>query len=223
MNLREMEWRTRSLVGVDESAARFTPVDTREAVNDAYMDIVEAQDWSWLRSEQTVDTVADEPRVTVDPPLQAVHGVQRDDGFVLAPRDWIEHRRHGDRDPAKPREYARVDPDTVELWPIPDGVYTLTIAGSMVPAPLVEPTDEPLFDGQYHRAVPLQAAAMLLGRFPDDGAQVLVERLETQAAQVVESMRRRYQLAQDPQMVQMSQGRSRLDPRLGPWRRRGVR
>lgn len=223
MNLAELEWRTRKLVGQRESAVELDPHDTREAVNDAYAEILESHPWRFLRVDETLTTEEGERWYTVDPPLQELELVEREDGRALSQWTPADLRRRGDDldDDGEPWVYALVEPDRLELWPRPDDAYELVLHGRRRVDPLSEEGDEPVWGEQFHRAIPPLAAVLLLQRFPGEESQQLIERYQASASAAVEAMRQRYQLSHDERPIVMGSRRERERMKYVPIRRGG--
>lgn len=222
MNLAELEWRTRKLVGQRESAVELDPHDTRDAVNEAYQEILESHPWRFLRVDDELTTEAGERWYTLDPPLQEVELVEREDGRALAQRTVAAMRRRSDEDAdGEPWAYALAEPDRLELWPRPDDEYLLIVHGRRRVDPLADAEDEPVWGEQFHRAIPPLAAVILLQRFPGEESQQLIERYQSTSSAAVEAMRQRYQLSHSERPIVIGSRRERDRMRYAPIRRGG--
>lgn len=211
LDLEALEERTRRYAGV-EMETLWTPDQVREQVNDAYQEICDVERWTFLNTDATFDTVADEPvyglptavreiytvsvvgrfRETVDGPMES-----SDDGRGIVRRlRPAESDRFTDEPTAgAPEFYAQIDPDTLELWPAPDDVYTVRVRGWLKPAALLNDTDQPIFDDEFHPLVAYLAAYLILIEEGDDTGRI--EDYSERIGNYLTRMRSRYEKTHD--------------------------
>ncbi|MGH3442123.1 MAG: hypothetical protein ACRDUY_08790 [Nitriliruptorales bacterium] len=223
MDLTALRTRVRNLSGVQMT----TILDNAELdtfLNAAYHEFLRREQWPFLRVTATFSTVASTAEYAVPQAAGSIdirdvwEVIVDDDGSVpLRERTEAElDEWYDDDDVDAPREYARIDHDTLRLRPIPDAVYTVTVKGRRVSPSLVLLTDEPLFRAEYHEGLAYLAAAKVLRREGDDSGRADV--YEAEAAAAYRDMVADYMRGHDRQTIIMGGRRSnRIYPRLR-WR-----
>lgn len=201
MNRGQLTWRTRRLAGLSETDDQADPVYLGEVVNEAYLDLCASQDWSFLRVDTTLNTVAGTRSYALPTAVDRLDSVVHDDaedGPLLRPRPGRAHDAVVDEpDQDRPDEYVLRDPNTIELWPTPDAVYTLRLRGFEKPAPLAVDSDTPVFDDRFHPAIPYAAAMAVLEGMPREDGDDRLDRYERRVGRYLGRMWGHYQAQHD--------------------------
>jgi hypothetical protein len=133
-------------------------------INAAYREVHSKQRWPFLEAYDTsLSTIAGVNTVSLatlggSTPWRNLDAVRiQSDGTANSGQDmdYMQPQNMRSRETeysdwsAKPRNWSVID-QTLHLWPIPDGVYTLGIDYIIEPPDLVNPTDTPLLPIPYH-------------------------------------------------------------------------
>ncbi len=208
MNLRELRARVEELVGVVDAHEGTDPGEIDALLNEAYQELAGMFDWSWLRQNQTINTVADTLTYDLSSPVAAAEQVVLPTGGTLMPMSpyELDAIEDDDRAPAgEPTHYVWRDPDTLEVYPTPDAAYALVVRGLIVPTDLTAETDSPVFAATFHPALAYMAAASLTNAVDKEQSA----RHERRASAMVERMWRFYQRAVDKTPMVMGGRRTR--------------
>lgn len=191
MNLRELRAAVEEKVGLADAHDGTDPGEVDDLLNEVYLDVAGEYDWPWLRQTQSVSTVDGTATYDLVAPVVTAEQVMLASGGTLEPMSPYELDAIHDEDRAaegEPARYCWRDPDTLELYPVPDDVYALEIRGLIVPTVLSDETDEPLFADEFHRLLVYMAAAALVNAVDDKQAA----RHEVRARAISDRMWRRY-------------------------------
>lgn len=142
----------------------FTDIDSAtltELLNDAYEDVWGREAWPFRDGQTTENTAAGTATLTLPADFgKAVSLVIDDLALNLIPKrlDELEHQFSGDLTYQGLPMYYYFIGSTLKLYPVPDGVYTVTISYVKSFTPLVNGTDTPALPSN-HRVVLLGALA----------------------------------------------------------------
>src|SRR5690554_402274 len=139
MNLRELRAAVEEKVGLSDAHDGTDPGEVDDLLNEVYLDVAGEHDWPWLRQTQDVATVASTATYDLTSPVVLAEQVKLASGGTLEPMSPYELDAIHAEDRAEEGEPARYcwrDPDTLELYPVPDDVYELEVRGLISPTPL---------------------------------------------------------------------------------------
>lgn len=155
-------------------------------ISDAYTELQQKQDWNWLRSEFSVNTVASDDKYAgtdcTDTRLAATvtrfsKWITRDDSgcsnikaylqstgvsgeYWLTPMSWSEFRytyKTGTQTDGQPQHFT-IDPqNNLRLGPAPDAVYVVSGEYQMSPQTLAADGDTPEMPSQFHELIVYEA------------------------------------------------------------------
>lgn len=194
MDLVALRSRVRSLANVLIEEV-LPEADLDLYINEAYQGLCVSAPWSFRYAEETLATVAGQELYALPGSLVEVSWVSSpDDG----PRRLLRRRRADQlerfpdhrADQAVPWGWANAGDGQLRLFPAPDAVYSLTVAGWTVPAALSAGTDEPVFADEFHPVVAYEAARQVLQREAADDSRA--ERFLAQVGWWVSRMATRY-------------------------------
>lgn len=140
----------------------FTDTDSAtltELLNDSYEDVWGREAWPFREASTTMDTVANTATVTLPADFgKAVSLVIDSLSLNMIPRrlDSLMHLFSGELTQTGIPYYYYFVGDTMKVYPIPDGVYTITISYIKKFTPMVNGTDTPDLPSN-HRVVLLGA------------------------------------------------------------------
>lgn len=206
MDRSELIARTRRLAGV-RMEALWPHRAVAEEVNDAYRETLALADWPFLYVDATVTTVAGTPQVGLPTTMREVTGLRIDGERRLREVTIEELDRLPDPGEDEPQAYAKVDLDTVRLWPTPDKAYTVSVRGWQQGAALATDVDKPLFDAEFHPVVAYAAAIRILQQEGDDTGRL--QHYQQEAGSILARMQKRYLESHDDGMFQMGGRRDR--------------
>lgn len=153
--------------GTDQAAAQL------EWLNTEYRSLGGLRRWKWLEARTTVATVAGTSSYT--PSATDIRNYDRiyvadsagNDTFMeWKPTQWVVERQHRFNqlsDRGIPR-YWSLFAGAIQLYPIPDAVYTLQIDYTKNITPMAAPTDVPLLPEAYDDILVYGAAARAAAR-----------------------------------------------------------
>lgn len=196
MNLRELRARVEELVGLADAHDGTDPGEIDGLLNEAYHEVAGLYDWTWLRQDQTVAVVDGTTTYDLTAPVVYAEQVRLSTGGTLEPMSGYELDAIHDEDrrpDGKPARYCWRDPDTLEVYPTPDGAYTLTVRGIVTVTSLSAESDEPIFAEEFHPALAYMAAASLTNAVDKEQSG----RHGARADAIVQRMWRRYQVDHD--------------------------
>lgn len=161
------------------------------------------QDFSWDTEYNyengTFPTVADTAEYTIaaagTPSWKFLEVMVRDSTGQIIPSD--EQREYA-RNPlwiaqasSVPTRYWMSKPNTVYLFPVPSGVYTITYRGCREAAALSLTTDTPGCPGTYHEGIALRAAILHIEPFMSQSSEMAkLDLYRTQYSGLVKSFRK---------------------------------
>lgn len=222
MNLPELRWRVRRLVGHVDAEQATDPVALDGIINEAHAAVCDVHDWTFLKADVTFTTAAGQAQYGLPSPLVDVESVSYPGaGRLIRPRTPVYVDGFDEApDDGKPDEYVLRDPSTLELVPTPDAVYTVQVRGTKKVLTIVETvsdataeTDAPQFDETYHPAVAYLAAVDLLAEAGDDSDRA--DEYDRRVATFVDRMTRHYQRQHDRAPFVWGGRRSRGRHRVG--------
>lgn len=154
MTLTELIASVRAKSGYPSTDAQITDAAITDFLNDALNAISTERDWPWLETSATLTTVAD--TAAYSPPS----GWVRTRALQVpgsAPMDGAASRFELDSlypstSTGQPQSWV-VSGDQIRLYPIPDGVYSITHIYFRQETQLSSPTDEPLMPAWAHAAI----------------------------------------------------------------------
>lgn len=201
MNLAELEWRTRQLVGTAHTDDGVeAPADAQDAVNDVYLEVADEEPWPWLVDRWTV--LVDGGRADLPADVAKVlHVSLGDDRLEVVPPVAIA----GDEDATGTPDRYALDGRELVLHPVPADTAELELRGVKLAEPLGY-TDEPLFHRTFHPILSFRAAAELLDRAPEEDPRV--DRYRRRAHALLERMRAHYRASYDQQPIVVGGRRS---------------
>jgi len=215
--LSDLRAEVRRRTGVDMPTL-WADVDIDRAIQQANLDLMSQEDWTFLRLATTVATVAATPTVAISAlatPVNEVYGVAIVTGDNRGDLRQVTLRskdsRHEDAvpDAGFPQEYSLSDDRTgLVLYPTPDAVYTLQVRGRKTVADISGlDTNVPVFDAEFHLILALMASVDVLEQEGDDSPRS--ENYIARAENILDRMRRRYQVSHDEARIQMGGRRDR--------------
>lgn len=161
-------------------------------LNDTYWDIASRAPWPFLEKSTTVNTVVGDAELAVPADFdKALRMVIDSLGQRLEPArmDDVTSRFNGNLSMrGLPFLYYFIG-DSVQVYPVPDAVYTVTLRYLAVPAELSNNADTPILPKKHHRAIVLGALVDAY-RMEDDSEQAAIfegqfeKRLQTMAEDV---------------------------------------
>lgn len=188
MNLSELRGRVRRLTGM-RMEALVSDADINQAINESYDHLLSREQWPFCFTEGTVNTVQDASFYDLPVDLRRVYSVHLGDGTRLQPVSPAELE---DTTPqtGTPEVYAVTDDNSLWLYPAPDKVLTVKVAGWRRTPVLAARTDEPIFDREYHAVLAYLASIQLLAEEGDTSDRQ--ERFAGQAGELYGAMRKHY-------------------------------
>jgi hypothetical protein len=190
----------------------LTDQELYDLIGEVYLDVLTVEDWPFLRVEQTVTLVDGQADYDLTSPMRMVTSAVVSDGERLYPVLPSEMERDPADDDGEPVAYARLDENTIRVYPTPDASGTVTMVGWKQPTLLTASGDTPVFEADFHSLLAYEAAARLLIAEGDDSKRA--EGYQREAGAKVEAMRQRYLRLHDSGMVVMG-GRRRRRFRVG--------
>lgn len=188
--------------------------DIDAAIQQAYLDILESEDWTFLNAEETIATVIGTAEYAL-PTLKTVQGVavltggKRGDLRSRSLASMDERHFEDYASNGFPQEYTfNDDRSGIIVHPTPDAVYTLNVRGrALVPSLSGNDANVPIFDAEFHHVISLAAAIDVLEQEGDDSerSQNYLARADT----ILGRMFDRYQLDHDESKIQMGGRRDR--------------
>lgn len=178
MNLAELRWRTRELVGpIADTELETSPDDLDLLLNASERNLLGQRPWRFLESELAVTTVAGQATYTLTPPagseVRRVRGVALTVGGtvrLLRPRPAFALDQRADADDRdEPREYVLTPAGALTLVPTPDAAYSLTVRATLTSARMSADADVPALPEDFHELLAYSAAARVLRRRRADG------------------------------------------------------
>lgn len=174
MNLTTLRDRVRALTGI-----KLTDLRSDEQIdvvlNECYQEVLQISDWPFLRTSTTVTLTSGTDEFTMPTGFQEIHSVTysspqdvqtRMRQTTLNEMDYVEPDEEGD-----PIYYAKVDENTIRIWPAPAHALTLTVRGKESVSNLSAGSDEPVYAEQFHPLIAYRAAARILGEEGDDSGR----------------------------------------------------
>lgn len=141
----------------DTTTARKT-----ELINDAYQDICSREPWPFLEAQATVNTVASTAAIVLPTDFRtAISLVINANSIVLMPKrlDDLTKQFAGNLTQVGIPGYYYFVGNSLRLYPVPDGIYAITLSYISAPAKLVNTGDIPLLPDRHARAILLGAVA----------------------------------------------------------------
>lgn len=214
MNLDKIVWRTRHRVGTAlEDDGKETPGEVSDLVNDAYLELADAESWPWVIDTWTVQTNGQQT-VTLPTDVDKVLHVAipaKDRALTRRPQARLADGPDGGN--GIPAEYALSGSD-LTMRPKPTNDIELEVRGITIPSEL-SGQDEPAFHRTYHPILIYLAAAEFLESRADynNRGQIdpRIEQYRQRANTMLAEMRDHYLTSHDQQPVVIG-GRSHYGP-----------
>jgi hypothetical protein len=202
MNVQQLTERIRRMTGILMDDI-LSDDQILQMINESYVEITGLADWPFLHVEDSV-TVVDGVFQTV-PVFRAVQSVTTGDKRLRETTlDDIERYDQPDDDPFA---YARIDSNRYQVWPTPKNTIHLTVRGVQTPTPLYDPSDEPVFDREFHVVLAYAASSRALAEESDDSGRAQMYMQE--AGGILDRMRVRYLTSHDRAVFRMGGKRTR--------------
>lgn len=202
MNVQQITERVRRMTGILMDDI-LSDDQILQMLNESYVEICGLSDWPFLYVETTVQVV-DGVFQTV-PTFRAVNSVTTGDKRLRETTlDDIERYEAPDDDPFA---YARVDSNRFRVWPTPKTNISVTVRGVQTPDLLYDPSDEPVFDREFHVVLAYAASSRALAEESDDSGRAQMYMQE--AAGILDRMRLRYLTSHDRGVFRMGGKRTR--------------
>jgi hypothetical protein len=202
MNVQHLTDRFRRLTGIRMDDI-LTDDQILQLLNESYVEITGLADWPFLHVEAQA-TVNDGAFQTV-PIFRSIQSVMAGDKRLRETTlDDIERYEQPDDDPFA---YARIDSNRYQVWPTPKNPISVNVRGVQTPDPLYDPSDEPVFDPEFHVVIAYAAASRALAEESDDSGRSQMYMQE--AASILDRMRIRYLTSHDRGIFRMGGKRTR--------------
>jgi hypothetical protein len=209
MNVTDLTDRVRRLTGI-RMPEILSDDQILQLLNESYREIMTLTDWPFLYVEHTA-TINDglfETRPVFRVINSAVVGEHRLRETTL---NDIESY---DEPEADPFAYARVDSNRFRVWPAPANGTQVHLRGVQSPPELYDPSDEPVFDNDYHVVIAYAASSRALAEEADDSGRTQAYMQE--AGAVLDRMRMRYIVTHDKGIFKMG-GKRSMKQRWRTW------
>jgi hypothetical protein len=210
MNVQQLTDRLRRLTGI-----RMTDILSDEQIlqllNEAYRETMGLTDWPFLSVQQDVtvqDGVFDSYYT-----FRVVNSIVGPDGARLRETTLDDLERYDEPD-ADPFAYARIDERRYKIWPKPADGTVYSVRGVQTPELLYDPSDEPVFDSEFHVVLAYAAASRALAEESDDSGRSQLYMQE--ASGILDRMRLRYLTAHDRGIFRIG-GKSSKNYRWRAW------
>jgi hypothetical protein len=202
MNVAELTDRVRRLTGI-RMPDILSDDQILQMLNESYDEIMGLADWPFLYVEDQV--VVNDGIFQTVPVFRNIQSVMAGDTRLRETTlDDLERYEQPDDDPFA---YARIDSNRYKVWPAPSGALTVSIRGVQTPPDLYDPSDEPVFDREFHVSLAYAAASRALAEESDDSnrSQLYIQ----EAGAILDRMRMRYLTSHDRGVFRMGGKRSR--------------
>jgi hypothetical protein len=174
MNLGSLRDRTRALSGIRLQSLR-SDEQVDAVINEAYQEVVNLSQWPFLRASEQVSIPAGTNSFETPTGFSEVMSVSytsdSGDTVRLQSTSVDEIDRLRDEEGAEPFIYGRVTDREFVIWPTPRSSVTLLIRGKSVISPLVNDSDTPVFDQQFHPMLAYRSASRMLAEEGDDSGR----------------------------------------------------
>lgn len=147
----------------DDSTQRWSLITRKAYLNIAYKQFCNEDNFPFREASTTMATVGGTPSYSMPSAVNMPIGIWTD--VINAPnklaavtrkeREMFDYSGSG-----KPLYYYQFG-STVQLYPTPDNIYSLIIEYQTTITDMVDGTDVPIFDADFHYLIPLLAASML--------------------------------------------------------------
>lgn len=204
MQLSNIRTRVRSYTGI-RSAALLTDAEIDEYVNEFNRSICEQYSWPQMVG-RTIWTATGAPSFTLNADVRNVIALSTEGTHHLIPAVSVGTREADNFTtnlngvPAK--YYENPATRNVKLWPVPPAGTKIVVDYQKNPTTLVNATDAPPFDAEYHLAWVLGPAARIL--LDRGGDKNKAAELGARTGEIVSRMRRRYLMGRDREAVNLS-------------------
>lgn len=175
MNLTALLTEVYGRLGVPSGDALFTSAWVTQSINAALHEIESEEDWPWYEASETLTTAAGTQSYNLASDWLRTREVKPANDYPLE-RNGIHQLEEwwpfGDS--GQPSCYA-IEQGKIYLFPIPNGVYSLTHRYVKTEPDLASGSDTPLMPAQFHAAIAELATYVALKRSRDDarGASAL--------------------------------------------------
>jgi hypothetical protein len=203
MNVQQLTDRVRRLTGIRMDDI-LSDDQILQLLNESYLELMGLTDWPFLHVESNVtvqDGVFDSYYT-----FRVINSVTGGEYNRLRETTLDDLDRYDEPD-ADAFAYARIDERRYKVWPKPADGTQYTVRGVQTPTPLYDPSDEPVFDSEFHIAIAYAAASRALAEESDDSGRS--EMYIQEAAGVLDRMRLRYLTSHDRGVFRMGGKRTR--------------
>ncbi len=158
-----------------QNRADITSDQIDEWINDAYRDMCSEISFMELEEEIAFSTVADSYVYLLPDRTHVVYSLSINDstlpggGYSLVKSSDTRFREEPDWAAGYPEYFYQKDRFLV-IWPKADSVYELVAGIQAKPAPLVEETDQPKIDPEWHHALVLRSKSIALAGVAETAA-----------------------------------------------------
>ncbi len=204
MNVQQLTERLRRLTGILMDDI-LSDDQILQMLNESYVEVTGLADWPFLHVSS--NTAVNDGVFETVPVFRSVQSVVTDNQYNRLRETTLDDLERYDEPDAEPFAYARIDSNRYRVWPTPKGPVTVEVRGVQTPAPLYDPSDEPIFDNEFHVVLAYAAASRALAEESDDSGRAQMYMQE--AAGILERMRIRYLTSHDRGIFKMGGKRSR--------------
>lgn len=221
MNLADLRARVRYLSKV-ASPVTLPDAELDRFINEAYQEVCRAEDWPFLRAEAALQLLKDTTGYVLAPAVRqvvtitAVVGESGDTLNAVSAAGYDQLRAETPLAVGLPNVYHyNIHTRQLSVFPTPERDIAARVLYNIRVAPLVLPTDVPVFVQEYHDAIAYQAAVFVLMREEDQSEAA--RSFSTRYQALIGDMRRDLKVRRDRGRVVVAGRRSRLG-RLNPRR-----
>lgn len=176
MNLQSLVDRARSLSGIRLQSIR-SDEQVEQVVNEAYQEVLDIYPWPFLRGEDTATLPAGQATISLaddfSENFRYLTSVVFDTGSrrIRLQQTTMDELDTLPDDEGEPQRYARVDDNTIRIWPTTNREGTVEVRGQLEFAALSGPYASPQFSEQFHPLIAYRAAARMLSEEGDDSGR----------------------------------------------------
>jgi hypothetical protein len=181
-----------------------------QLLNESYREIMTLTDWPFLYVEHTA--TVNGGFFETSPVFRVINSAVIGDHRLR--ETTLNEMESYDEPDAEPFAYARVDSNRFRVWPAPADGTQVSLRGIQSPSDLYDPSDEPVFDKDYHVIIAYAASSRALAEEADDSGRTQAYMQE--AGAVLDRMRMRYIVTHDKGIFKMG-GKRSMKQRWRTW------
>lgn len=202
MNVQQLTDRLRRMTGILMEDI-LSDDQILQMLNESYVEITGLADWPFLHVED--QAIVLDGVFETSPVFRSIQSVTIGDKRLRETTlDDIERYEAPDDEPFA---YARIDANRYRVWPTPKGETYVHVRGVQTPNPLYDPSDEPVFDNEFHVVLAYAAASRALAEESDDSGRAQMYMQE--AGGILDRMRVRYLTSHDRGIFRMGGKRTK--------------